>query len=130
MNSAQTHSRWCAAAARAASADEGDEADINRKTHENPLNQRAEKLEDGDKREKETESKRVKGQKNGSRGNRKQRPNVSTRSPVLKFIIPSLLSHTPAPFPASIIPSAKAVPLVFFKTPLFLIADKVVPAQM
>lgn len=36
----------------------------------------------------------------------------------------------PDPFPVFIIPGAKAVPLVPFKTPLFLIADKVVPAQM
>lgn len=51
-------------------------------------------------------------------------------SDLLKFIIPSLLSHTQDPFPASIIPSAKPVPLVLFKTPLFLIVVDAVPADV
>lgn len=94
-----------------------------------PLNQRAGELEEGDKREKERMYERVEEWKES-----KQKAATeflhTLPSSVLKFIIPSLLSHTQNPFPASIIPSAKAVPLVLCKTPLFPIADKVVPAQM
>lgn len=48
---------------------------------QNPLNQRAEELEDGDRREKEAELKLVKGMKNGRKGNIKRRPNFSVRCP-------------------------------------------------
>lgn len=51
-------------------------------------------------------------------------------SDLLKFIILSPLSHTQDPFPASVILSTEPIPLVHFKTPLFLIAVKEVAAQM
>lgn len=51
------------------------------KVAQNPLNQRAEELEDVDKREKEAEFKLVKGRKNGRKGNIKRRPNSSACCP-------------------------------------------------
>lgn len=97
---------------------------------QNPLNQRAEELEDGDKR---GEGGRISTREREEEWKERKHKEASKflrvlPSDLLKFLIPSLLSDTQDPFPASITPSAKPVPLVPFKTPLFLIAVKALPA--
>lgn len=92
---------------------------------QNPLNQRAEQLEDRDKREKERISTCERAEEWKER-KQKAAPEFPHALPsdVLKFIIPSLLSHTQDPLPASIIPALKRSPLFSLKLHCFLSQTK------